>query len=78
VSGHFVCDPNNPKVRTVPVKVTPITLDKLNVRPPKLEEINSVEASLRVDAVASAGKGYWETHCVLNHIDEVFMIDMYT
>ncbi|GAX74042.1 hypothetical protein CEUSTIGMA_g1492.t1 [Chlamydomonas eustigma] len=61
--AQILCDPDLvehfemslTQVRTVPVKVTPIPLDKLNVRPPKVEEINSIEASLRVDAVASAG-----------------------
>lgn len=43
------------QVRTVPVQVKRVPVDKLNVRAPKVEEVNSFEASLRVDALASAG-----------------------
>lgn len=43
------------QVRTVPVKVIPISLDQLKVRPPKTKSVTSVEASLRLDAVGSAG-----------------------
>lgn len=45
------------QVRTVPVETTVVTLDQLKVQPPKTEEVNSVEASMRLDAIASAG-GY--------------------
>lgn len=45
------------QVRSVPVKVQPITLDELKIRPPQKKEINTVEASLRLDAIASAGFG---------------------
>jgi photosystem II S4 domain protein len=45
------------QVRSVPVKVTPIDLSILKVQPPKKKEITTVEASLRLDAVASAGFG---------------------
>ncbi len=43
------------QVRTVPVKTRRIPLSALNVRPPRQEEVSSVEASLRLDAIASAG-----------------------
>ncbi|GLI58845.1 hypothetical protein VaNZ11_000611 [Volvox africanus] len=43
------------QVRTVPVEVHRIPLSELSVRPPRQEEISSVEASLRLDAIASAG-----------------------
>ncbi|GLC43905.1 hypothetical protein PLESTB_000921600 [Pleodorina starrii] len=43
------------QVRTVPVEVRRIPLADLSVRPPRQEEVSSVEASLRVDAIASAG-----------------------
>ncbi len=43
------------QVRTVSVKVQPIPLDQLKVRPPKTKSITSVEASMRLDAVGSAG-----------------------
>lgn len=45
------------QVRSVPVKVRPITLDELKIREPKTKAITTVEASLRLDAVASAGFG---------------------
>ncbi|MEN9245156.1 MAG: photosystem II S4 domain protein [Thermostichales cyanobacterium SRBZ-1_bins_19] len=45
------------QVRTVPVKVRPISLSELKVRPPRVKELQTVEASLRLDAVASAGFG---------------------
>lgn len=44
-------------VRTVSVQVVLIGTDELRVRPPQTKEITSVEASLRLDAVASAGFG---------------------
>lgn len=37
------------------MQVQRVPVDKLNVRAPKVEEVNSFEASLRVDALASAG-----------------------
>ncbi|EFJ50818.1 hypothetical protein VOLCADRAFT_57892 [Volvox carteri f. nagariensis] len=43
------------QVRTVPVEVRRIALSELSVRPPRQEEVSSVEASLRLDAIASAG-----------------------
>jgi photosystem II S4 domain protein len=45
------------QVRSVPVKLTTIDLQALKVQLPKKKEINTVEASLRLDAVASAGFG---------------------
>ena len=45
------------QVRSVPVKVSPITLTDLKVRPPKKKEMTTVEASMRLDAIASAGFG---------------------
>jgi RNA-binding protein YlmH len=45
------------QVRTVPVKVRPIDLSELKIRPPQQKELTSVEASLRLDALASAGFG---------------------
>eukprot|EP00878_Enallax_costatus_P043842 GHUV01051937.1.p1 GENE.GHUV01051937.1~~GHUV01051937.1.p1 ORF type:complete len:125 (-),score=20.26 GHUV01051937.1:394-768(-) len=44
------------KVRTVPVETRGVPLSQLRVAPPKREETNSIEASLRLDAVGSAGK----------------------
>ncbi|WP_346291934.1 photosystem II S4 domain protein [Sphaerothrix gracilis] len=45
------------QVRSVPVKIQPIELSQLKVREPKKKEMTTVEASLRLDAVASAGFG---------------------
>lgn len=45
------------KVRSVPVETRPISLSDLKIRPPKTKEITTVEASLRLDAIASAGFG---------------------
>jgi photosystem II S4 domain protein len=45
------------QVRTVPVKVTPIPFTELQVREPRKKELTTVEASLRLDAIASAGFG---------------------
>ncbi|NMF84348.1 photosystem II S4 domain protein [Nodosilinea sp. P-1105] len=45
------------QVRSVPVKTQPLDWDQLRVRPPKKKEMTTVEASLRLDAVASAGFG---------------------
>lgn len=44
------------KVRTVPVETRAIPLQQLKVAAPRVEEISSIEASLRLDAVASAGQ----------------------
>jgi photosystem II S4 domain protein len=45
------------QVRSVPVKTQALDWDQLKVRPPKKKEITTVEASMRLDAVASAGFG---------------------
>ncbi|ANV91999.1 photosystem II S4 domain protein [Picosynechococcus sp. PCC 8807] len=45
------------QVRSVPVKTRPIPLEELKVRPPKKKELTTVEASLRLDAIGSAGLG---------------------
>ncbi|AGY58136.1 photosystem II S4 domain protein [Gloeobacter kilaueensis] len=44
-------------VRTVSVQVVPVDRSELRVRPPQTKEITSVEASLRIDALGSAGFG---------------------
>ena len=43
------------QVRSVPVTTRQIELSALNVREAKVQELKSVEASLRLDAIASAG-----------------------
>ena len=45
------------QVRSVPIKTQPIALSELKVREPKKKEMTTVEASMRLDAVASAGFG---------------------
>lgn len=45
------------QVRSVPVKTRRIDLSELKIREPKKKEMTTVEASLRLDAVASAGFG---------------------
>jgi photosystem II S4 domain protein len=45
------------QVRSVPVKINTLDLSELKVNPPQKKEINTVEASLRLDAIASAGFG---------------------
>lgn len=45
------------QVRSVPVKTRQIELSELKVREPRKKEMTTVEASLRLDAVASAGLG---------------------
>ncbi len=45
------------QVRSVPVKVEPIGFEELKIREPKKKELTTVEASLRLDAIASAGFG---------------------
>jgi hypothetical protein len=44
------------KVRSVPVETRVVPLSQLRVAPPRREEISSIEASMRLDAVASAGE----------------------
>jgi photosystem II S4 domain protein len=43
------------QVRTVPVKTKAMDLSQLQIRPPQQKEIVTTEASLRLDALASAG-----------------------
>jgi RNA-binding protein YlmH len=45
------------QVRTVPVQVEAIPLEQLQIREPRCKEMTTVEASLRLDAIASAGFG---------------------
>jgi photosystem II S4 domain protein len=45
------------QVRSVPVKTQPIDISELKIREPKKKELTTVEASLRLDAIASAGFG---------------------
>ncbi|MFM7437880.1 MAG: photosystem II S4 domain protein, partial [Snowella sp.] len=45
------------QVRSVPVKTREIELSELKIRPPQQKEITTVEASMRLDAIASAGFG---------------------
>jgi photosystem II S4 domain protein len=45
------------QVRSVPVKTQRIDLSELKVRPPQTKEMTTVEASMRLDAIASAGFG---------------------
>jgi photosystem II S4 domain protein len=45
------------QVRTVPVKTRRIPLSELKIRQPQSKELTTVEASLRLDAIASAGFG---------------------
>jgi photosystem II S4 domain protein len=48
---------NLTQVRSVPVKTRQIELSELKIRPPKKKEMTTVEASMRLDAIASAGFG---------------------
>jgi photosystem II S4 domain protein len=45
------------QVRSVPVKTRRIDLSELKIREPKKKEMTTVEASMRLDAIASAGFG---------------------
>ncbi len=45
------------QVRSVGVKTRQIDFSELKIRPPKKKEITTVEASMRLDAIASAGFG---------------------
>ncbi len=45
------------QVRSVPVRVKPIDWLDLKIRPPQTKEMVTTEASLRLDAIASAGFG---------------------
>jgi len=48
---------NLTQVRSVTVKAQPIELSELKIREPKKKERTTVEASMRLDAIASAGFG---------------------
>jgi photosystem II S4 domain protein len=48
---------NLQQVRSVPVKTQRIDISELKIREPKKKEMTTVEASLRLDAIASAGFG---------------------
>ncbi len=48
---------NLQQVRSVPVKTQRIDLSELKVKEPKKKELTTVEASMRLDALASAGFG---------------------
>lgn len=48
---------NLQQVRSVPVKTQPIDISELKIREPNKKELTTVEASLRLDAIASAGFG---------------------
>lgn len=48
---------NLKQVRSVPVKIQQIELNELKIKEPKKKELTTVEASLRLDAIASAGFG---------------------
>ncbi|KAK9833775.1 hypothetical protein WJX74_005499 [Apatococcus lobatus] len=43
------------QVRSVPVTTKAVDLSELKIRAPKVQELRSVEASMRLDSVASAG-----------------------
>ncbi len=45
------------QVRSVPVKTQPLEMSELRVREPRRKEMTTVEASMRLDALASAGFG---------------------
>lgn len=45
------------QVRSVTVKTKPIATEELKFRPPQKKEMTTVEASMRLDAIASAGFG---------------------
>ena len=45
------------QVRSVTVKTQQIEFSELKIRPPKKKEMTTVEASMRLDAIASAGFG---------------------
>lgn len=48
---------NLKQVRSVPVKTQQIDLSELKIKEPKKKDLTTVEASLRLDAIASAGFG---------------------
>lgn len=48
---------NTKEIKSVPVKIEEISLESIFFKPSTKKEITSVEPSLRLDAVASAGFG---------------------
>lgn len=48
---------NLTQVRSVPVKTRSLDFSELKIREPKKKELTTVEASMRLDAIASAGFG---------------------
>ena len=54
------------KVRSVSVKTRQIELSELKIREPKKKELTTVEASMRLDAIASAGFGMSRSKMVDN------------
>lgn len=55
---------NLKQVRSVPVQTQRVEFSEIKVREPKKKEMTSVEASLRLDAIASAGFGMSRTKMV--------------
>lgn len=55
---------NLQQVRSVPVKTQRIELSELKIKEPKKKELTTVEASMRLDAIASAGFGMSRTKMV--------------
>jgi len=55
---------NLKQVRSVPVQTQRVQFSEIKVREPKKKEMTSVEASLRLDAIASAGFGMSRTKMV--------------
>lgn len=52
------------QVRSVPVQTQRIELSELKIKEPKKKELTTVEASMRLDAIASAGFGMSRTKMV--------------
>jgi photosystem II S4 domain protein len=57
---------NLKQVRSVPVKIQQIDLSELKIKEPKKKELTTVEASLRLDAIASAGFGMSRSKMAVN------------
>ncbi len=55
--AQLILEMNLTQVRSVPVKTQTIPWEDLRVRPPQTKTLTTVEASLRLDAIASAGFG---------------------
>lgn len=54
-SPHTFPPLNTPQVRSVPVTLSLTDLTDLALPPPRIREVSSVEASLRLDSILSAG-----------------------